>query len=83
MNANDLKARINTNLREVMTKTVSRQKAADSICEAFKKFAKEREMPIDGVEKRVSEAIDDFLEDVNPRAPGQAIHDAMDHILYG
>ena len=85
MNKDQLKTRISVNLLKVREKRIECEMAAQEICEAFRAYAKRHNdgRVLDGIEKRVREAVQDFLEDVDPVRPGVAIHDAIDHMFHG
>jgi len=83
MNTDELRSQINKNLREMMKHEIASTTAENRICCAFQRYAKARKMPLDGAKKRIKDAIHDFRKDVNPREPGEAIHDAIDHIMNG
>lgn len=85
MNKDQLKTRISANLLKVREKKIECTAAVEEICEAFRAYAKRHNdgRVLDGIEKRVREALQDFLEDVDPVRPGVAIHDAIDHMFHG
>lgn len=83
MNTDQLRSQISKCLMDITRHAISRTAAENGICRAFKQYAEARNLPINGTRKRIKDAIKDFVEDVNPQKPGEAIHDAIDHIMNG
>lgn len=88
MNRDNLNAQISNKLLKVRTKEIACVDAVKAICDAFRKYgewSKDARILNDfnGIEIRVQEAVEDFLDSVDPEKPGVAIHDAIDHMFNG